>query len=76
MTTAYNKLINYIKITKISLEQDLAKMADAMDAMDIGSKDFADMDFEYNYMSGQVSGLLYILNYVDELDASLTKGME
>jgi hypothetical protein len=51
-------------------------MADAMDAMDMNSKDFNQLDFEYNFISGQVASLLHILNHVDELDIALTKGVE
>lgn len=55
-------LIEFIKITIISLEQDLQGMSDEMDSLDPASKDFADLDIEYNFISGQVTGMRYILS--------------
>ena len=55
-------LIEFIKITIISLEQDLEGMYEEMESMDPASKDFADLDLEYNFISGQVAGMRYILS--------------
>ena len=55
-------LIEFIKITIISLEQDLEGLTEQMDLLDMNSKDFADLDIEYNFISGQVTGMRYILN--------------
>ncbi len=55
-------LIEFIKITIISLEQDLEGLAEQMDLLDMNSKDFADLDIEYNFISGQVTGMRYILS--------------
>jgi hypothetical protein len=57
-----SQLIEFIKITIISLEQDLEGLAEEMDSLDMASKDFADLDVEYNFISGQVTGMRYILN--------------
>ena len=54
-------LIEFIKITIISLEQDLEGLAEEMDLLDPASKDFADLDIEYNFISGQMTGMRYIL---------------
>ena len=54
-------LIEFIKITIISLEQDLEGLAEQMDSLDMNSKDFADLDIEYNFISGQMTGMRYIL---------------
>jgi hypothetical protein len=54
-------LIEFIKITIISLEQDLTGLSDEMETLDPASKDFADLDIEYNFISGQVTGMRYIL---------------
>jgi len=56
-------LIEFIKITVISLEQDLEGLAEQMDSLDMNSKDFADLDIEYNFISGQVTGMNYILRH-------------
>ena len=54
-------LIEFIKITIISLEQDLEGLNEQMEALDPACKDFADLDIEYNFISGQVVGMKYIL---------------
>ena len=59
-------LIEFIKITIISLEQDLEGLAEQMDLLDMNSKDFADLDIEYNFISGQVAGMSYILKNAQE----------
>ena len=62
-----NNLIEYIKIHKISLEQDQAKLSDKMEALDPNSKDFADLDFEFNWLSGQIAALGHILDVSKEI---------
>ena len=44
-------LIEFIKITIISLEQDLEGLAEQMDKLDPASKEFAELDIEYNFTS-------------------------
>lgn len=56
-------LIEFIKITIISLTQDLEGLAEEMEALDPASKDYAELDFEYNYISGQRTGMSYILRH-------------
>lgn len=55
------QLIEYIKITVISLEQDLEGMSSEMDMLDPESKAFKDLDIEYVYIRGQVTGMNHIL---------------
>ena len=59
-------LIEFIKITIISLEQDLEGLQEEMDSLDPASKDFNDLDIEYNFISGQVAGMSYILKNAQE----------
>ena len=54
-------LIEYIKITIISLEQDLEGLSSEMDMLDPAEKAFADLDIEYNFISGQATGMRHIL---------------
>ena len=54
-------LIEFIKITIISLEQDLEGLSEEMDLLDPESKDCKDLDIEYNFISGQIVGMRYIL---------------
>ena len=61
------QLINYLELHAMSLNQDLENMSKQMDSLDPASKDFAELDFEYNYTSGQVSATIHILDYVEEI---------
>jgi hypothetical protein len=57
--------INELKETIIKmrngLDEDIRNLADEMEALDPASKDFEDLDIEYNFISGQVVGLNYVL---------------
>ena len=57
-----NQLIEYIKLHIMSLNQDLEQLSNQMDALDPASKDFAELDIEYNWTSGQVSACDHILS--------------
>ena len=57
-------LTEFIKITIISLEQDLEGLTEEMEALDPASKDYDDLDIEYNFISGQVTGMRYILSQI------------
>lgn len=72
-----NKLISYIDIHRISLWQDLDKLNEQMELLDENSKDYKDLDFEYNSISGQIISLGHVLDYIEnDLDISLTKGVK
>ena len=60
-------LIKYMEIHLISLEQDLAELSDKMESLDPNCKDFADLDFEFNWVSGQIAGVRHIMDYAKEL---------
>ena len=62
----YEQLIHFIKITIISLEQDLEGLTEEMDLLDPESKDYKDLDIEYNFITGQVAGMRYILSQTQE----------
>lgn len=46
-------LVEYMKIHLISIEQDIEDISNQMEALDPASKDYAELDFEYNYLQGQ-----------------------
>jgi len=60
-----SQLIEYIKIHLISLNQDIEAVAKQMDLLDENSKDYKELDFEYNFLSGQIHGIYYILNVAE-----------
>ena len=61
-------LIEYIKIHLISLNQDIEAVAKKMDLLDENSKDYKELDFEYNFLSGQIHAVYYILNVAEGND--------
>ena len=61
-----NAFLEYISIHKISLEQDQNKLSEQMESLDPDTKDFAELDFEYNYLAGQIHSLGYILEAAKE----------
>lgn len=46
------------------LESDLGSLSEEMEALDPASKDFADLDFEYNFINGQVAAFNYVLTKI------------
>jgi hypothetical protein len=62
-----NNFIEYIKIHIISLEQDIEKLSDEMEKVDMNSKDFNDMDFEYNNLSGQSIATRHLLSVATDI---------
>ena len=59
------QVVTYLELHAMSLNQDLEELSKRMDSLDPASKDFAELDIEYNFTSGQVSATLHILEYVD-----------
>lgn len=61
------KLVEYLQLHIMSLNQDLEELSKRMDSLDPASKDFAELDIEYNFTSGQVSATMHILESLEEL---------
>jgi hypothetical protein len=59
------QFIEYMKIHLISLEQDLEDISNKMEQLDMNSKDFADLDFEYNNVSGQTIATAHLLSVAE-----------
>jgi hypothetical protein len=57
---------NYLELHIQSLNQDLEQLSNRMDAIDPNCKEFADLDIEYNWTSGQVSACSHILDVIKE----------
>ena len=62
-----NQLIEYIKLHVISLEQDLEQIANEMEELDPASKDYNELDFEYNHWSGQLLSARHILSVAEDI---------
>ena len=61
------KLVEYIKLHVISLEQDLENISEEMEALDPASKDYNELDFEYNHCSGQLLATRHLLSVVEDI---------
>jgi hypothetical protein len=61
------KLIEYTKLHVISLEQDLEQISTEMEALDMNSKDWDELDFEYNHMAGQILSARHLLQVMEEM---------
>ena len=55
-------LLEYMNIHLISLMQDLEELENQMEALDPDSKDFRDLDFEFNHTSGQIMATRHLLS--------------
>jgi hypothetical protein len=64
--SASNYLLEYMKIHLISIEQDLAAVSEQMEALDPNSKDYAELDFEYNWLSGQTIATRHFIQIGEE----------
>lgn len=56
----------------MSLNQDLEQLSNQMDSLDPASKDFAELDIEYNFTSGQVAACSHILEVLQERENNAT----
>jgi len=71
LETRSSKFIEYMKIHLISLEQDLSSLSDEMEKLDMNSKAFVELDFEYNNISGQTIAVRHLLSVaLDIMDKS------
>ena len=61
------QLTTYLQLHIQSLNEDLSQLSNKMDSLDPASKDFAELDIEYNFTSGQVSATMHILESLEEL---------
>lgn len=58
-------LLEYMKVHLISLQQDLDELSRKMEGLDPASKDFTDLDFEYNWINGNIAGVMHILGVAE-----------
>lgn len=55
-----------MKIHLISLEQDLEGIAEEMEMLDPESKDCKELDYEYNWLSGQIIATRHFIKIGEE----------
>jgi hypothetical protein len=61
-----NYLLEYMKIHLVSIEQDQAAVSEQMEALDPNSKDYAELDFEYNWLAGQIIATRHFIQVGEE----------
>ena len=59
-------LLEYMKIHLISLEQDSAYIEKQMEELDMNSKDYVELDFEYNWLGGQIIATRHFIKIAEE----------
>ena len=59
-------LIEYMKLHLVSIEQDQAYVAEQMESLDMNSKDYAELDFEYNWLGGQIIATRHFIQVGEE----------
>ena len=59
-----DELTAHIFNMRNGLNEDLRNLTDEIEALDPASKDFADLDFEYNFINGQVAAFNYVLTKI------------
>jgi hypothetical protein len=64
--SANNYLLEYMRIHLISIEQDQADVAEQMEALDENSKDYVELDFEYNWLGGQIIATRHFIQIGEE----------
>lgn len=62
------QLVEYIRITVISLEQDVEGIGEEMADLDPNSKDYKDLEIEELYINGQIVGMEHILQVITKED--------
>ncbi len=61
-----NYLLEYMRIHLISLEQDQADVSQSMEQLDPNSKDYVELDFEYNWLGGQIIATRHFIQVGEE----------
>jgi hypothetical protein len=61
-----NYLLEYMRIHLISLEQDQTDVSHSMEQLDPNSKDYVELDFEYNWLGGQIIATRHFIQVGEE----------
>ena len=67
---ANNYLLEYMRIHLISLEQDQTDVYEQMDKLDENSKDYRELDFEFNWLGGQIIATRHFIEIGEEYAAN------
>jgi hypothetical protein len=67
MATKTSRFLEYMKIHLISLMQDLEALEDKMEKLDMNSKAYTELDFEYNIKSGEITATRHLLSVATDI---------
>jgi hypothetical protein len=67
LETRSSKFMEYMKIHLISLMQDLESLEERMEKIDPNCKDYAELDFEFNWVSGQITATRHLLSVATDI---------
>lgn len=59
-------LLEYMKLHLVSIEQDQAEIEKQMEDLDMNSKEFLELDFEYNWLAGQIIATRHFIQIGEE----------
>ena len=59
-------LLEYMKLHLVSIEQDQEYVKEQMEELDMNSKDYAELDFEYNWLGGQIIATRHFIQIGEE----------
>lgn len=67
LETRYSKFMEYAKLHFISLMQDLESLEERMEKIDPNCKDYAELDFEFNWVSGQITATRHLMSVASDI---------
>ena len=65
--TKSSKFLEYMKIHLISLMQDLEALEDEMEKLDMNSKAYLELDFDYNIKSGEITATRHLMSVATDI---------
>ena len=63
-------LLEYMKAHLISLEQDKEEIEKQMENLDMNSKEFLELDFEFNWLGGQAIATRHFIKIAEEYNGT------
>ncbi len=65
--TKSSRFMEYMKLHLISLMQDLEALEEQMEQLDMNSKAYVELDFEFNNVSGQITATRHLLSVATDI---------
>ena len=65
--TKSSRFLEYMKLHLISLMQDLEALEYEMEKLDMNSKAFVELDFEFNIKSGEITATRHLMSVATDI---------